>query len=290
MNSTHQNHDLIWAVNSPSLISNAGHHERLDSCDVNPEHLASFLEDFKGHRVGRYFEQLIFYWLKYIRRVEIIAQSLPIRDGNRTLGEIDLLFRDEQGRLTHWEIALKFYLHFPHPSLIDSHFIGPNATDTFERKMERLFQHQLPRSEATFPDIEIREAYVKGRIFYHPLTPPIETFPEHLSADHLRCHWIRSSQLDLIIPSNGERFRVLDKPCWLSEEIAVQRDNNLLSWHQLAEQLEPHFAKGGHPVLISKLRSVDQKFVESQRTFVVPQHWPGSVDGLTPSVTKAKEN
>ncbi len=284
MTSTRQFRDLIWAVNSPSLISNAVHHGVLDPCDVDTEHLASFLDDFKGHRVGRYFEQLIFYWLKYIRRVEIIAQSLPIRDGNRTLGEIDLLFRDEQGRLTHWEIALKFYLHFPHPSSIDSHFIGPNAADTFERKMERLFQHQLPRSAATFPDIEIRQAYVKGRIFYHPLAVPSFDLPQHHSPDHLRCHWVRSSQLDLIGPSVGELFRVLHKPFWLSEESARKKvspneliprsESDLVTWRQLCEHLEEHFAIDGHPVLISKLCSSDLEFAELQRIFVVPECWP----------------
>ena len=217
--------------------------------------------------------------MKYIRRVEIVAQALPIRDGKRTLGEIDLLFRDEQGRLTHWEIALKFYLHFPHPSSLNSHFIGPNAADTFERKMERLFQHQLPRSESAFPDVENRQAYVKGRIFYHPLAAPSLDLPKHLSPDHLRCHWIRSSQLDLISPSVGELFRVLHKPFWLSDEMVAREmspysEAEFVSWQELSEQLEKHFARDGHPVLISKLNLSNRGLAESKRIFVVPECWP----------------
>ncbi len=278
MNTNRQLRDLVWAVNSPSLISDGVHHGCLRPGNVDIEHLASFLEDFKSHRVGRYFEQLIFYWLKHIRRVEIIAQSLPIRDGNRTLGEIDLLFRDEQGRLTHWEIALKFYLYFPHLSSIDSHLIGPNAADTFERKMERLFQHQLPRSETMFPEVEVRQAYVKGRIFYHPLDAPSLEMPKQLSPDHLRCHWIRSSQLDLLSRFDGELFRVLHKPFWLSEETTPSSETDSFSCRQMSEHLGEHFARDGHPVLISKLHSSDQKLTETQRIFVVPSCWPNESD------------
>lgn len=168
MNSSRQLDDLTWAIASPSLLADCPVVPDFDPDRVDPEHLAAFLAETPGHRVGRYFERLVLYWLQYVRRVEIVAKSLQIREGNRTVGEIDLLFRDEQHRLNHWEIAVKFYLHFQHKNLSGSHFIGPNAADTFERKMERLFGHQLPRSEASFPEVEIRQAFVKGRIFYHP--------------------------------------------------------------------------------------------------------------------------
>ena len=166
MKHSRQLRDLTWAINSQSLLTESPL-ARLDPSEVDPEHLRRFLEDDPSRRVGRYFERLVLYWLTHVRKVEVIASSLQIRDGNRTIGEIDLLFRDEQGRVTHWEIAVKFYLYLSSGTFIGSHYIGPNAGDTFERKMERLFDHQLPRSITHFPEVEVRQALVKGRMFYH---------------------------------------------------------------------------------------------------------------------------
>jgi hypothetical protein len=229
--------------------------------------------------VGRYFERLILYWLKHIRRVEIVAESQQIRDGSRTIGEIDLIFYDEQRRLTHWELAVKFYLHFPQPCGFDSHFIGPNAADTFERKMERLFGHQLPLSERHFPEVEIRQAFVKGRIFDHPRHEVSQALPEHLSPEHLCGVWIRSSELDLINRTNGVSYRILRKPFWLSDEIAHPVDTDLLSPAELSENLARHFAEDHRPVLISQLEAGEQRLVESDRIFVVSDPWPNRKPG-----------
>lgn len=295
MNSNHQLRDLVWAVGSRPLIVDcpiiASHDPRkaesppFDSTQVDPDHLAEFLQESSGRRVGRYFERLILFWLKHIRRVEVVAESLQIRDGNRTIGEIDLLFYDERRRLTHWEIAVKFYLHFHHPNPIGSQYIGPNAADTFERKMERLFEHQLPRSESHFPDVTLREAFVKGRIFYHPQHGPPESLPTHLAPDHLRGLWIRSSEIDQISGSSDASYRILEKPFWLAEETADSADNDLLSPVELPEALAQHFFESDRPVLISQLAPDQSSLVESQRIFVVSENWPDvRTSGASPTL------
>ena len=168
---TRQAYDLAWAVNSPSLLSSheiAPEHPRIDLNDINASHLSAFLATGRIDRVGRYFERLISYWLHHVRQVKVIAESLPIRQHKRTIGEIDFLFYDESQRLTHMEIAVKFYLFRPDHVAFGSHYLGPNATDTLDRKVDRLLHHQLPRSETLYPEIEIRQPFLKGRIFYHP--------------------------------------------------------------------------------------------------------------------------
>ena len=96
--------DLCWAVNSPSLVNGAdvAPTPGIAVDEIDQEHLASFLSEQKpGHQVGRYFEQLIHYWLRHIREVEVVATGLPLKDGKITVGEIDFLFRDEFDTLVH---------------------------------------------------------------------------------------------------------------------------------------------------------------------------------------------
>lgn len=271
--------DLIWAINSPSLIVDGPVVDPVDPRQVDAQHLAAYLDDFSGHRVGRYFERLVLYWLQHLRGVEIVAQSLQIRDGKRTIGEIDLLFRDEQGRLTHWEIAVKFYLHVTHAHALGSHYIGPNIRDTFERKMERLFTEQLPRSKRDFPDVEVRQAFVKGRMFYPPHEAVLDATPKYLSPEHLRSVWIRAAEVAALDDGGDVAYRILKKPDWLSKQLARRGDSDLLSSRELTEHLREHFATRDRCVLVSQLAArpdADAMFVETQRMFVVPDHWPAA--------------
>ncbi len=276
--------DLIWAVNSQSLLaagpeiagaesSQAGAWH-VDTSKVDSKHLAAFMAQTPVYRVGRYFERLILYWLNHIRRVEIVADTLQIHDGNRTVGEIDLLFRDEQKRLTHWEISVKFYLHYPHNTATGSHYIGPNAADTFERKIDRLFGHQLPRSEIHFPDVEIRQAFVKGRIFYHPNESVSPKLPSRLSPDHLRCNWLRSSECSLLSTAESVYYRILRKPYWLSEDAAHMAGSELQSPKDMIDCLTNKFTAEYRPVLISQLEADGPELMESNRIFIVPDRWP----------------
>lgn len=273
--------DLTWAINSQSLLTDQPDAE-LDPRQVDQNHLSAFLSNGGGHRVGRYFERLVLYWLTHVRQVEVIANSLQIREGQRTIGEIDLLFRDEQGRMTHWEIAVKFYLHLASETLLESHYIGPNAGDTFERKMERLFDHQLPRSVKRFPDVEIRQAFVKGRIFYHPSENPPATLPCRLASDHTRCKWVRSSETRLLDQDDSVRYKTLGKPFWLApealftDELHEASSTGLLSPAEQIDHLARHFAHCDRPVLIARLEVFDHGYQESDRFFVVSDRWPAA--------------
>ena len=283
MKITRHVNDLLWAITSQPLLAESSDVASTDPTllvdealtqRIDAKHLKQFLEKSSSHRVGRYFESLILYWLKHIRQLEIVAESLQIHDGNRTIGEIDLVFRDEQHRLTHWETAVKFYLHFPNPNVSPSEYIGPNASDNFESKIERLFQHQLPRSEIRFPDVELRQAFVKGRIFYHPELPVTHQTTARLAPDHLRGTWIRSSELHLLPLQKMVLYRVLHKPCWLSNETAKINDTDLRTPTEIVAQLSEHFEENDHPVLISQLKPVGERFDESRRIFVVSDDWP----------------
>ncbi|MDA8743108.1 DUF1853 family protein [Rubripirellula amarantea] len=285
MQSSQHVRDLTWAINSRSLINTDSSvvENRIPSIDpdtVDPDtvdagHLSAFLADKPMRRVGRYFELLILYWLQHIRCVDVVEESLQVREGNRTLGEIDFLFRDEEGCLTHWEVAIKYYLYHADDLGMGCHYIGPNAADTFDRKMKRLFEHQLPRSEVHFPEVQRREAFVKGRIFYQPAQPRPLAIPQLLSPDHHQGAWVYLSQLSTLPPLKDERFKVLRKPYWLSDETAaiktvVDGDDRLLCRDGLRTVVAEQYASHVRPVLISQLQPDGQHFVESTRIFVMP--------------------
>ena len=56
-----------------------------------------------------YYERLWQYALCQAPDLQLIAANLPIRQNGSTLGELDLLFCDDQG-VHHLELAIKLYL------------------------------------------------------------------------------------------------------------------------------------------------------------------------------------
>ena len=273
---TQAERDLLWTVNSPSLI-------RLDLESVERKPLAWVEQKFDSDRlharlaaaayrqVGRYFEELLHFYLEVTLGLEIVERGLQIREEGRTVGEIDFLYRDASGSLCHCESAVKFYLYVPEIIEGGSQFVGPNAADHFERKMRRLFDHQLRLSEGRFPDVVRREAFVKGRIFYHPLLNE----PDLLSAGHLKGTWIRESEIDLFAKLYpGMKFKVVRKPHWLAPEIVTASDQSLLTIDGLRKTLLQHFAERRTPQLISALTQGESCWEETSRTFVVSDQWP----------------
>tara|TARA_R110002072_G_scaffold243821_2_gene403125 strand:+ start:120124 stop:120975 length:852 start_codon:yes stop_codon:yes gene_type:complete len=275
--------DLIWTINSPSLIrlptgNGSSSWPVCRESDFDPEELHTWCESHRQYRVGRYFEDLIHFYLLSVRSFEIVEQGLQIEENGRTIGELDFLYRNQNGELCHCETAVKFFLHTPESNDSGSHFIGPNSADNFEKKTQRLFEHQLRLSEVRFPDVSHREAFVKGRIFYHPLTPAPTILPELLARDHLKGSWIRESELELLgLSDSNARFRVARKPHWLAPEQAALADETLLTVDGIRLQLENHFTKKRTPQLVTVLSKNKEQWQESDRVFVVSDQWPHNV-------------
>jgi len=274
--------DLVWTVNSPSLMDLTSQvsvpTRPLTAGDVDREHLRSYLTSHREQRVGRYFERLIVYWIRSIRRCEIVAHSLQLHDGKRTVGEIDLLFRDEQDRLNHWEVACKFYLQVDSSKVSRDDYIGPNANDTLCKKATRLLKHQLPLGVRYFPEIEVQEAFVKGRIFYHWQTDPKVSSPVELATDHLKAKWLRVREAPELFHGSHLRYRIVRKPFWLAEEFANPSEDDILTTREATQVLQKHFRSHRTPILLSGFRDGASPVRESERWFVVPDQWPRQVE------------
>jgi hypothetical protein len=271
--------DLHWAITSASLISHSsqdpGRWEPPDLSLVNEQELMDFLVPYSRFRVGQYFEGLVLYWLERIRRLKIVAQNQQLFVGNQTVGEIDFLFEDEAGELTHWETAVKYYLHYPAENTTGSHFIGPNAKDNFEKKCRRLLEYQLPLSETHFPEVVRRVAFVKGIIFYNPHLPASTPLPERMSPAHLKGVWLYFSELDWLKTQYSDTvYQIREKPDWLSPAVRDSCIEKLLTFSELKRALDDHFQEGDRPLMISILKVVETDCREIKRLFVVAENWP----------------
>ncbi|NOX98823.1 MAG: DUF1853 family protein [Verrucomicrobia bacterium] len=284
LNNDRRLRDLRWVIDSPFLMHSADSGQSglvaqsgFDAGDISVEEAEIFTGKYSGHRVGYYFESLIHYWLKHVRKVEVLAQGFQVMQEGRTLGELDFVFRDEEGMVNHWEVAAKFYLYCEARKVKGSHYIGPNAQDTFELKREKILGKQLPLSEKVFPEVSVRQAFVKGRIFYHPEAEVPEGLPEGMTPDHLRSIWIRYSELSWlegVANATAGAYHLIAKPYWLAPECFSVSGSSRFTFRELNERLGAHFSEQKNPVLVSALIQDEEVWRERCRVFVVADDWP----------------
>lgn len=273
--------DLLWVINSPPLMrfaeeESASRSMALQAREIDGEHLKQWIESDPERRVGRYFERLVLYWVRYVRGCEVIAQAQQVIEGDRTVGEIDLVFRDEGGLVNHWEIAVKFYLHLAGENTAEASFVGPNALDTLRKKRTRLIEHQLRLSVDRFPEVEVRHAFVRGRIFYYwKLLDQVVTSGE-LAPGHLTGRWLRSSEVIHAINDDQAKYRILEKPYWLAGQLMEQADSHDLDASGCQHKLEQHFSEKRQPVLLATFKREGSEGAESGRLFVVSDDWPAA--------------
>ena len=274
--------DLFWTIQSPSLVATSEAIVpalEIDAQAIDPVFLLKFIRQAPEYRVGRYFERLVHFYLLHIRQFEMVAQGRQIHHDGRTTGELDFVFRDHDGRLCHWETAVKFYLHLQERQVSGSHLIGPNPADCFEEKLRRLYSHQLPLSASVFPDIAEQRALVRGRIFYHVHCDRADTslLPDTLAADHLRSLWCHERDFGEYaahaLPDIAAG-RIQTKPHWLAEEVTRLSDKDCLAPISLVQAAAAHFRTSRRPVLISLLQTRGAQLVEDSRLFVVHNTWP----------------
>ena len=279
--------DLAWVANSPSLLAvsgemtSTGTHDELFSVasnqpslnqsEIDIDHLQDFITKKPHSIVGRYFESLVYYWIKYIRGLKVLVCNEQIKRAGRTIGEIDLVFRNEQGRLVHWETAVKFFLHFPQPHSFPSDYIGPNSRDNLDRKINHLFGHQLKQGLDGPINVDFHEAFVRGCIFYHPINPFPDRTHNRLHPAHLRGRWIHSSEVDELPQPGNWNYRLMRKPHWLAmtpSQMPAVPSMEIDRW------VEQQFEHSDRPVMLCTDRSTGSLDGATDRIMIVSDQWP----------------
>jgi len=263
--------DLAWAIASPPLLVPQGldcvwyddvWYQNLyktsqlwfDEQDIAPEELQEKLDSQKDRRLGRYFETLWSFWLEKSARYEVLEQNLALRDGGKTLGELDFLVLDkDSGKCLHWEVAVKFYLGMG--EIQQQHcWHGPGRKDRLDLKVEHLRNHQSvisrrPQTQQLLKqrgyEVDACGVILKGRLFYPLQNFPGKVSPEDANPTHLRSYWITMS--DLIercrAADEGEvRFSALLGYGWManveSRQIEVKQGAPWLDLNELQKMLE----------------------------------------------------
>ncbi|MFQ3787314.1 DUF1853 family protein [Halomonas sp. A29] len=299
--------DLAWIVLAPDLIATpwpgrpsrsalgleAEHrlHHYLDALEANPQALERRVGDTVDGRMGHYHERLWQYLLDSAPGTRLLASNLRIHQGKRTLGELDLLYRQlDDPTPVHLEVAIKFYLGLPQgPGQLhdQARWIGPGGADSLATKREHLDRHQLrlteraearlairqhiqPRDIGPTPDVTIRPQLAMPGVLFYPwrlaMSPPCEAAP-----DHLRGHWLHWRDWRYLRDGLARQTRAawLAKPHWL----ALPRDEAFLPLHDVEARLAQHFSRPASPIQIALLAQ-DGPGHRHRRLFVVDDSWP----------------
>lgn len=255
---------LNWLIQAPSLLAcppytDAGlqlqREWQRDPGLINraAEWLA---ETSQPQRLGLAFEQWVAALVCASEGLELVERNLPIRDGQTTLGELDMLVRDlESGKLWHWELALKFYLGTP------EQWYGPNSRDTLERKHKHLFEQQLPRSLLPASrkllaqrglKVNGQALLTRGRLFYRNGHPEEPLRHPH----HERGWWLPARTLP------QQRWRIIEKKNWPTPSMS-DKSTTFIDTPELIDYVEAQ----SRPLMVcSTLRP--------EPGFIVPVSWP----------------
>lgn len=287
--------ELAWAIGGPSLMAPLPSMDLIRSeefsehvakargwlmeLDRDPQPLRERLANKPDWKVGLRFETLVGYWLEQCSDYLLLGQNVQVRHERQTLGAFDFVVRSACGRLEHWELAIKYYLQRD-PSNAWSAWVGPNAKDRLDLKLNRMAEHQLPLSQTAAgrqalqqlagADDVVRRAWVKG-MFFRPWRGEGHR-PEGAACDEPRGRWLHRSQLPAFAREVGaSRWLRRDKPRWLAPaRVADGCSLETAAW--LDAMAEAELAR---PIMASRLvPDSDSAWVEVERLFVVPDSWP----------------
>ena len=231
-----------------------------------------------SRRLGRYYERLWQFALLAAPDIELLAANLPIRQDRHTLGELDLLVRDDEGE-HHLELAFKLYLG-PKDGLGEEadNWLGPASEDRLGRKLAHLTNHQLPLSSsppasAALADLTAAPpraaGWLGGYLFYpwHGSTAS----PTVSAADHLRGRWLHRRDWPQLVAGSAD-WQPLPRHSWLAPGCISRAEK--YSTAQLAQwlsQLDEH----APAQLLARLEQDENgEWHEQERVFLVSNHWP----------------
>ena len=135
----------------PRLLGSQGFRFLL-SLDNAPAPLTQWLEQEApfGHRLGRYAESLLTFWLAHAPHCQLIARNHPVRsESGQTLGAADFLCLLDSAPY-HLELTCKYY-----GGTAPADFQGLNPADTLLGKAAKLHQQchlfHTPQARAQLP-------------------------------------------------------------------------------------------------------------------------------------------
>lgn len=244
--------DMAWAVGSAPLlmpVNDVGFKVPSDEvCKGELDQLMPLLVRIdagldthpKNRLLGIYFEQLIIEWLKNKPETEKIITNLQITKTNRTIGELDVLFRCN-GIWNHWELAVKFYLGVGDTSQLEN-WIGPSVNDRLSTKLIRTAEvlntardfgaEELAAHGVINP---VPSLWMKGRLFHHVNSN--RRIPLNVNEHSEQFSWMHRSEALEVIEA-GTIWLLGDKLDWLTAPRIKRNDAKLHTGRQIKQWLK----------------------------------------------------
>lgn len=279
---------LAWMCQTPQLLESSlvfhpagylqsGFQNTLEQWDADPEHGPEILSATPNPRLGIYFESLYECVLRDLLGWEILARNLQIQSNGITLWELDFVLRNPRtGACEHHEIAIKFYLGYNNQEAGVTLWHGPNAVDRLDLKTRNLLEHQSQRTrhfETTDALATLgitgsltKRIFMPGYLFYPG--EPLLSAPKHVPVDHLRGAWF---PLDEARKMSTLHWVPLRKPHWLGPWLQSDSPQESHAMESLQE-----IEESGTPRLFANVEydPTSSLWIETDRFFVVPGHWP----------------
>lgn len=287
----HYLRQVAWAIFSPRLLNHPlaveyvrdeAHYHQLVSLlqKLDTNHLAvnAHFDKIPKKPLGKYFEALLHYILERDERYEVILKNHQIIEDKRTIGEIDLILRDTiSGKLEHWELSVKFYLHHPSKNSLED-FIGPNAKDQLDLKFDKLIKHQLPLSSHKQIQYLIEsesfenKLLTKGQLFNYTNTNNL--FPPTVNQQCKSGWWIRLNKLSEAL-TKAKYWFIADKTYWIGTN-RFDTSEDLKTKDEILDLIQSHFKTDQRSVMLLGLEDSDSSFIEITRGFVTKSDWPSN--------------
>lgn len=248
-----------------------------DGTDVDTAATESHGSPTRKAAVGHRAEHLLASALRRCPGIELIATRLPINEGIRTVGELDLLYDDHQRQCrVHCEVSVRLLLQRA-PEARWSAWCGTDPSQGWQDKLDRLRDHQLPLGHhplvprhPTWPTVN--EALLLGWL----LQPVGQGWPvaDGASPDYLYGWWLRHGIAEPLRSSRAARFSIIPSDGWLGP-VRLPSSTPVLAPRELSQLLDRHFAKKDHAVLIAEvIRADDGGWREIARGAMVHRRWP----------------
>lgn len=173
-------------------------------------------------KLGRIYEEALGTLIEASPALRLLAANVQIFNAEgQTIGELDYLLRDQSGQALHLELAVKFYLAIEERDG-SWRYPGPNATDNWQRKLERLKTHQLAlsqtpeakellKSEFDIDEIKARQL-IYGCLFFH-VHGTRAPLPEGVAKNCRTGRWLRVSEWDSTFDNDMQPL-IIPKTLW----------------------------------------------------------------------------
>jgi uncharacterized protein len=312
--SAHQSQrDLQWCLSAPSLLAAPDAPPALALAPTKPASLAECLKTLpRVNRLGHYYEQLWRYILTELMGWSLVAADRQICHAGRTLGALDLLHVNPAHTCyLHTELAVKFYLRDGDGGQLH-HWLGPNAIDRLDLKLDRLHNHQLalPSHPGAQADINTwlaeaglpsrlrsdwrNQAIIQGWLFHPLMAPGTEQLHPQINPQHLRGHWLHHKDAPAL-PGEFDDWLILPRLYWLAQVDIDKQDcvSGANAWENLRLRQPVHLstealrscmaaqsaAAKPQPLLVAAVASEQQAWRELRRFMFVTDSWPQSAAG-----------